>query len=320
MDKKNEKVPARNVMHNVAGEPARNASGPANTRPHDSLQRIGQKDGSHKVVITYAEDMAGVLKDDKEGLIKKIIHEQAEKELEKKNLFPEIKKNKLYMFLSIILLLLAFTAFIFFIFSKDINVVPIKSQFYPIVFNDQSFFIETVNLSKDKIIESILTEAKETELKRGGLEGIYLTKDKQVIGLRNFLNILKSNFPQLDRTLVSDNFLLGLVNGETKDFFILIKMRSFADIFNDVKNWENKMLYDLHSLFEIPINSNTSYLFTKDFKDGIIENKNARILYDKDGAIMIMYVFADDTSLIVANKADAVREVMFRLSSSQLKK
>ncbi len=308
MDKENKKIFTRNT------------SSPADARPHDSLQRVGQAGEPTKVVETYAEDMAQVLESDKGGLIKKIIKEQSEKELKKKNFHPESKRNKLYMFLSTILLLLAFSAFIFFLFRENINTVPIERQFNPIVFNDKSFFIEIKDLSKDKIIESILTEIRETELKNGGLEGIYLTKDKQVVGLRNFLAILKSNFSLPDRIFVSDNFLLGLVKGETKDLFILIKTRSFADIFDSVKAWENKILYDLHTFFGIPINSSTSYLFTKDFEDGIVENKNARILYDKDGAVIIMYVFADDTSLIIANKADAVHEVIFRLSSSQLKK
>ena len=80
------------------------------------------------------------------------------------------------------------------------------------------------------------------------------------------------------------------------------------------------MLYDLRAFFEIPINSSTSYLFTKNFEDGVVKNKNARILYDQNGQIVLMYVFVDDTSLVIANKINAISEVMFRLSSSQLKK
>ena len=204
--------------------------------------------------------------------------------------------------------------------KKDLYTWQIEQQFSPLIFNDKSFFIEITDLSKNKIITSILTEIRETKLKDGGLEGIYLTKNKQIIGLRQFLNVLKSNFIPPSRVLVSDNFLLGLVNGETKDFFILIKTRSFSDIFDSVKIWENKILNDLHALFGIPINANTSYLFTKNFEDGIVENKNARILYDQDGEIVLMYVFADDTSLVIADNVDVVREVMFRLSSSQIKK
>ena len=80
------------------------------------------------------------------------------------------------------------------------------------------------------------------------------------------------------------------------------------------------MFYDLHSFFGVPINAGTNYLLTKNFEDGVVENKSARILYDKNGEVVLMYVFADDTSLVITNKTGPVQEVIFRLSSSQLKK
>lgn len=307
-NKENEKLP----IHNISSS--------SSAHPHDSLQHARQTDEPSKVIETYAEDMARVIQDDQGSLVKKIIQEQAEKEKEKKNLSPESRKNKLYILAGTVLLFFALFTFTFFLIREDIYTVPIEKQFTSIIFNDKSFFIEIVDLPKDKIITSILNEIRKTKLKDGGLEGIYLTKDKQVIGLRHFINVMKSSFILPDRILVGDNFLFGIVNGKTKDFFILIKMRSFIDIFDSAKEWENKMLYDLRAFFEIPINADTSYLFTKNFEDGIIENKNARILYDKNGEIVLMYIFANNTSFIIANKIDAVREIIFRLSSSQIKK
>lgn len=303
-----------------------NKDNEAPARPHDN-SGAGRED---KIIKTYAEDMARVIESDQGGLVKKIIHEQEEKEAEKRNLSPESRKNKLYMFFGVGFLFLALMTVMFFITKKDTNPVPIERQLTPIIFNDKSFFIETADLSKDEIIESILTEARETKLKNGGLEGIYFTRNKQLIGLRDFLNILKSNLTLPGENLVSNNFLLGLINEggrpasvdalASKDFFVLIKMRSVADIFDIFRTWENKMLYDLRGFFGVQISPGTNYLFTKNFEDGIVENKNTRILYGKNGEIIIMYVFADDTSLIIANKREAVREVIFRLSSSQLKK
>lgn len=293
----------------------------------DENKKIPTSDGSagvngqNRFIETYAEDMARVIENDQGGLIKKIIQEESAKELEKKSLSPQSRKNKFYIVFSVIFLILAVLFLFFFVYKKDtISVVPIERQFTPLIFNDKSFFIEINGLTKDKIISSIIKEANDTNLKRGGLEGIYLTNNKEIIGLRQFLGILKSNFLPPDVTLVSDNFLLGLVNGETKDVFILIKARSFTDIFESLKVWENKMLYDLYQFFEVSINSNTSYLFTKNFDDGVVVNKNARVLHDENGQIVLMYVFVDETSIVITNKIEAVREVIFRLASSQLKK
>src|SRR3989338_5325498 len=69
----------------------------------------------NKFVETYAEDMARVIKDDHEGLVKKIIHEQELKDLEKKNFSPESKKNKIYMLTSLAFLFAALTVLSFFV-------------------------------------------------------------------------------------------------------------------------------------------------------------------------------------------------------------
>jgi hypothetical protein len=104
-----------------------------------------------------------------------------------------------------------------------------------------------------------------------------------------------------------------------KDFFILLKVRSTADIFNALRAWEGKMFFDLHGFLGINISSDTNYLLTKEFQDGIVENKNARILYDKMSKIVLMYIFADDNSVIITNAQNSAREIMLRLAGSQTK-
>ncbi|KKP86302.1 MAG: hypothetical protein UR90_C0033G0009, partial [Parcubacteria group bacterium GW2011_GWC1_35_8] len=126
--------------------------------------------------------------------------------------------------------------------------------------------------------------------------------------------------PDENKILVSDNFLLGAVNGETKDFFILLQVRSITDIFDSLRAWENKMFFDLQGFFGVALSPETKYLLTKNLDDGVVENKNARILYDKDGKIVMMYVLANENSVIITNTIKSAQELMRRLASSQIKK
>ena len=104
------------------------------------------------------------------------------------------------------------------------------------------------------------------------------------------------------------------------DFFILLKVNSFSEIFPVMHAWEGKMLYDLHGFFGVDITPETNNLFTKNFEDGIVENKNTRALYDDMGNTVLMYVFLDDTSVIITDSVNATKEVLLRLNSSQIKK
>jgi hypothetical protein len=179
-------------------------------------------------------------------------------------------------------------------------------------------------MNKDAITRAILSEIA-ASVNTAGVEGIYPTENKQTIGLRRFITLLNGSFvPGDNPLLVSDNFLLGAVNSGASTssssgpgFFILLKVRSTADIFDALRAWEPNMLTDLHGFLGININSDTNYLFTKDFEDGIVENKNARMLDDKNNKLVLMYIFADDNSVVITDSESAAHEVLLRLAGSQ---
>ena len=196
-----------------------------------------------------------------------------------------------------------------------------------IIFTDQTDFTPIDGLTKEKIAETISNEANNTKIKVGGIDGIYLTENKKVIGFNRFNTLLKSNLTANQLALISDNFLLGAfksglssISPNVGDLFMLLKVRSFSDIFPVMQSWESKMLYDLHGFFGVALSSETNYLFTKSFEDGIVANKNARILRDNNGQIVLMYIFADDNSIIITKSENAVSELILRLNSSQIKK
>jgi hypothetical protein len=160
-----------------------------------------------------------------------------------------------------------------------------------------------------------------TDHKQDGVEGIYLTEDNtSVIGLRRFLSIFEMSLVPGDPVFVSDNFLIGITNTGSKEFFLLIKVRSMLDIFEPLRAWEDKMFAELSPLFNIEVNSENNYLLSKAWENGVVENKNARILSDREGNIVMMYVFADDASVVVISGRNGARELMLRLQQSQIKK
>lgn len=278
---------------------------------------------SNKTVKTYAEQMAEALSSNREGMIKKVIHEEEERDLEKKNLSPESKKNKVFMVVSLVLTVLALGILLFFLFRKSIYTVDVPPQFVPIIFTDKTDFNDVTGLTRAKIVQTIVNEVAATEVKEGGIEGFYVLEDKKVVTLSRLMTLLKANLVLGEKSNISENFLLGVVHepqDNGKDFFLLLKTRSFEDIFGQMRNWEPKMFADLYEFFGIDLNLDTNELLTKDFEDGIIQNKNARVLYDKDGKIALMYVFVDDNSILVTNTEDATREIILRLASSKIKK
>lgn len=292
-----------------------------------------EKEIKPKIIETYAEDMAKVIGDDREGLIKKIIQGEEEHEKEKMNLSPESKKNKVYMFLSFLLIILGISIFVYLFLHRDNTSVVVDQPFTPLIFSDANKTIEVKDLDKDQLIEAIRNEIETSEVKTGGVDAIYLTKNGIPVGLRQFITLIKSSFnPNSNLEFIKDDYLLGMVNdpvdviggdaaeATSRDFFMILKMRGLADIFPSIHTWENKMFYDLHGLIGVDVSADTNYLLTKNFEDGIIENKNARILYDNDHKVVLMYVFANDNSVVITSTEKAAHEIMQRLSASRVNK
>lgn len=277
------------------------------------------------VVETYAGDMADVMGGNTEGLVKKIIHGEENKEAEKKKLSPESKRNKIFLIISVLLLVLALSVSAFFFFKRITGTVAVQQPSTPLIFTDQATSLEVAGMKKDEIAQAVSNEVAKTTIQSGEVEGIYLTENKQNIGMRRFLTLIGAHLVPDNNTLfVSDNFLLGVVkNGANADttsgtgFFILLKVRSATDIFESLRVWEPNILNDLHGFFGINLASETEPLFTTSFQDGVIENKNARILYDQNGNLVLTYIFADDNSVIITDSLNTAHEVMLRLASVQ---
>ncbi len=288
------------------------------------------KPSNNKVVETYAEDMAEAIAHDHGGLVKKLIHEEEDKEQEQKNISPESKRNKLFALVGSILLLCSVALVLFLFLNNKPRSVDVEMPFTSIIFNDTTSFIEITDLDKNKIIQRVRKEVENKEIKKGGLGGMYLTLNNNFVGLREFVTLMKMNFVIEQNEFVDDNFLMGFVDlgaveeeSSIRDFFILIRMRSFTDIFEAVRVWEDKMFNDLYGLFGYSLSPEIAPLLVKDFENGIVQNKNARIVYQTDAegnnTVAMMYAFVDDSHLVITTSEEVVREIITRLLGNNLR-
>lgn len=285
-------------------------------------------------VETLTGDIAKALEGNKDGLIKKLIHEQEEKEHEGRKNSPQARKNKWFAVGSLILFITAAVIILaFYNLKKGIDVAPPGKQFQSLIYTDKTEFKEIGGLSKDEIVNSIVNLTRTARIKAEGVGGVYLTDNKKIIGLRKFTTLIEGHFMPESEIEVSDSFMFGIKNtgeqintptGATTalggDLFILLKTRSFEDIFYPMRSWESDMFSDLHDLFGVKLAQNTKYLMTKSFEDTVIDNRNARVLYDQVGNIVLAYVFADNSSVIIAKSEQALSEVIVRLNVDQTKK
>ena len=130
---------------------------------------------------------------------------------------------------------------------------------------------------------------------------------------QEFLNSINTQTPSgLLRNLKSD-FMFGIHTYDGNQPFIILKVSDFKNGFAGMLAWERTLFDDMYQIFNISIQDENKNLFSRTFEDKVLENKDARVLYDSSGTPALFYLFLDETTILIAKDRDAVREVMTRI-------
>lgn len=272
-------------------------------------------------IETLSGDILDMALHNEAGVIHGIIKGEEEKSAIDANISPTSKKNKILISLSVLLILLSISVlYLFIYFNKKNSTVPVTLQYKPLIYTDAYILLPVDGLGKKEIEEKILSGVKNSSIELGKLEAYYLTINSKATPLDIFFNSIEANIAKETINQFNPTYLIGTIGDIKNSVFILLKPNSFSSVFAGMRLWENKMFYDLSGLYGIETNQDTSYLLTKNFDDGFIQNKNARILHDNEGEIVIAYVYLDNNSILITNNHGTAKEVLDRLSGSTLKK
>ena len=278
---------------------------------------------------TFSQDVAKAVEKNEGTIVRELLEEQTERDIEEKEFSPESKKNRLFIFggMGLFILALVFLIIIFFsksnFFAKDIVL-----NNAPFIFVEENSFLDISNLKKEEIYKKVFDFSKSASFKTGGVMSVYLTKNNKVIGFQDLMQNIESSAKKEYFEIVSNPFMVGLMDTRDErivrptggDMFFLLKVKSFSDVFPVMKEWENRMFLELAPFWGIYPNKDNAYLITKDFEDGFIANKNARILKDINNQIILTYVFLDEDYVLLSNNNKTADEVVERILAGKIRK
>lgn len=102
-------------------------------------------------------------------------------------------------------------------------------------------------------------------------------------------------------------FMIGGVTVNEKTPFIVIRSYNFDALFAGLLSWEKYMFADLTPLFV-----STSPIGHTFFRDTIVNNKPARVLYDDTGKDVLMYSFINQDTVVITTGREALTKVLER--------
>lgn len=295
------------------------------------------KTEEQKIIHTYASDMAEIVRENREDVIKIALEEKEKIEREEALKKAEgTKTQKKFWIIGSIILLLISIAGVYFVHLKKTakeNLILLTEkietfinyeEFSSINISDfsstsnltEKIISETKNISADKNIKSIFIKKNVIEIDKKGEK----VKKEKLVDSREFLSFWGGNKSSSFLFSLKNEFLLGsYMNGNKKNTFLIFETNDYNTTYSTILDWEKTMAKDMEYLFEIKDLDNSDIIFSKEFVDLVINNKYARVLYNQNGEGVLYYSFIDKNKLLITNDKELFQEIINRNVIKSLK-
>lgn len=279
-----------------------------------------------KVLRTYTSDMADAIRTNEVSVIKIALAEKEKREQEAEYKEAEgTNTSKILLVIGgIILIAVAIAGSYFLIQKKKEKEIPqsIISNIETFIAYDFQSNIDVTSAINASDLVNIIKQRQESN--SGLIKALFLTKKTNgVIDLltsNNFLSLIGTNAPGALIRSLSDKYLLGEYSNPNAPnennrlaMFLIFQTTNYNQTYASMLDWEKTMLKDLFILFNISISESNISLLEKPWKDIIINNKDARVLYGENGEGILYYVFVNKNNFIITSNKEALQEVISRL-------
>ena len=275
-----------------------------------------------KTIRTYASDMAKALSDQQGSVIKIAMAEHKKKESDFENISPASKKNIKLILGSILMILIGAGSVLYVFLNKknDVVVVDKKPVIESLIVSESAEEIKIEDILTPKQFSDSILVLKEMDRNDGVLNIIFTTPTEtgsRLITTEELLEKIDTDTSGYFVRALTDNYMFGLYTEKgVSEFFMVLKTTSRETSLAGMLEWENKMFDNFYGILGITPNTENNYLFSEKFSDIVIENRDARVLYNKEGEPVLVYVFIDAGSILIAESFETVNEVIDRLDAS----
>lgn len=268
------------------------------------------------VLRTMKSDMQEYINQQKISIVD-IAGKQAKKQGLKISENYDSGPNK-FIVLAVIALLLASVGVFTYVILLKKDAVKEKSDSqtkFPvaIISSDKQEFI-TLNADDAQNNKSKINEIIMSDIGIGNIANfIFIDMVNNIITPELFFRYLDINTSLGFSSFLTDKFMFGVYGTSKNEPFIIFKISSFENIFAIMLKWEKTIISDISEIMtvsNIPLNT--------EFQDKIIKNHDARVLYDENGKIIMLYSFLDKDTLIITTSDNTFEEILRRKALSSI--
>lgn len=272
-------------------------------------------------VRTYATDIGEMMKREKGSVIKIALAEQKRRDEFKKKMDPTATKNIVVMLAGIALIVGGIMVFVYSIMnrSKPVPVTNYASSLPSFFFTENQIQIDMTELNRTELVDTIHAQMSNTTLVPETFNNLFVSY-KTVAGQAPvpsnvFFQKLGIVIPDGLFQNLYPSFMLGIYNETTgNDLFMVFKVKEFNETFLAMREWEPRMLTELVRLYDIDTSGYGKAIFNKEFTTVTMFNKEARVLKDDSGKVVLSYIFLDPKTVMITTETPGLEEVIKRMN------
>lgn len=281
-----------------------------------------------KTIHTYTSDMADAVRENEVSVIKIALAEKEKREREA--IYEEASGTKSSKILLTLggLVLVGLAIFGWYYLSKKNQEANTPKQIIKemeaIISYDEKAYLDLTDKKNQSDLSTSLKEEVARVGKPGSIKSIFLTEKRdgvqQLFPLKDLISAMNTQIPASLIRALDDQYMAGTYTKEdVSHLFLIFKVKDYNQAYASMLTWEKTMLRDLFTIFNIDLSENSEFLFEKAWGDVIIDNKDARIIYDRSGKQILYYAFPNKNHFIITDDQDTIREVNLRLLSKTTK-
>lgn len=269
---------------------------------------------------TFSTDLAQAVRKDEMTVIKVALEEGRKRNEEELANSPTSKRNKIYITLGLIFILLTIIGMVVVYYIKKERtpeIVVTETKIPSLISAEKTTSIEVGNLAEGKIIDITKSTIQNVSGPENQIVHIYFTDSrtgkKRIITTEEFLTGIKSMAPFALRQTLGESFMLGIfIKDSIHHPFLILKTSNFQIAFSNMYTWEKTLFSDFYLPFNL---NNIEDNFVNSWSDLLVENRNTRVLRQDDETMTLLYGFADENTLIITDSAESFKEVLKRIQS-----
>ncbi len=335
-------TPTPSGAYNVLNNQEYLSSSAKASTPIQPLQSGDNSLKNKSIIRTFKGDMESVIQADHLSSINIAIAENEkmhskinmEQKAASEELVPEVSsnysKNKIIIFISIILILIGVAGIVvtFLIKGQNSNPAIWVQELPSLITTEYKNELNIDTVAKGKFVVTLSGKINDSPLPVNNFSNTYITTStstgKRLLNSGEFISLAGLKIPEIMKRTLLPDLMVGTYSLEKNLPFLILKTTSFENTYAGMLTWEKTMEKDVRILFKLPGYENSQGILdeltptpVKSFVDKVIVNKDTRLVKSDAGQTILLYGIIDKETIVITVNEEAFKEIINRLNKEK---